>query len=130
MYKRIVESVGEGVHEVVEGDTVIPIFLPDCGECTDCLSDKSNICSKFPFRPSFGMQRDDTSRFTDINGETLHHFLFVSSFSEYTVVDIAHVTKINPTIPPNRACLLSCGISTGISYSFTNFMLVLIGNNK
>ncbi|KAL4575423.1 hypothetical protein LXL04_022266 [Taraxacum kok-saghyz] len=110
----IVESVGEGVHEVVEGDTVIPIFLPDCGECTDCLSDKSNICSKFPLRPSFGMQRDDTSRFTDINGETLNHFLFVSSFSEYTVVDIAHVTKINPTIPPNRACLLGCGISTGV----------------
>ncbi|KAI3778474.1 hypothetical protein L2E82_07806 [Cichorium intybus] len=110
----VVESVGEGVHEVVEGDTVIPTFLPDCGECTDCLSDKSNLCSKFPFRPSFGMERDDTSRFTDINGETVNHFLFVSSFSEYTVVDIVHVTKIDPAIPANRACLLSCGVSTGV----------------
>ncbi|KAI5669042.1 hypothetical protein M9H77_18895 [Catharanthus roseus] len=34
-------------------------------------------------------------------------------FSEYTVVDVASVTKIDPnTIPPNRACLLSCGVST------------------
>ncbi|GKB19699.1 alcohol dehydrogenase-like 7 protein, partial [Tanacetum coccineum] len=81
----VVESVGEGVHELVEGDTVIPIFLPDC---------------------------EDTSRFTDMNGETVYHFLSVSSFSEYTVVDIAHLTKIDPSIPPNRACLLRCGIST------------------
>ncbi|KAL8218401.1 hypothetical protein R6Q57_021774 [Mikania cordata] len=110
----VVESIGEGVHEVVEGDTVIPIFLPDCGECTDCLSEKSNLCTKFPFSVSHWMDREETSRFTDINGETLYHFLSVSSFSEYTVVDIVHLTKIDPTIPPNRACLLSCGISTGV----------------
>ncbi|KAI3734443.1 hypothetical protein L6452_13911 [Arctium lappa] len=110
----VVESVGEGVHEVVEGDTVIPIFLPDCGECTDCLSDRSNLCTKLPFSVSPWMDRDETSRFTDIKGETLYHFLSVSSFSEYTVVDIAHLTKIDPAIPPNRACLLSCGVSTGV----------------
>ncbi|CAH1418933.1 unnamed protein product [Lactuca virosa] len=111
----IVESVGEGVHEVVEGDTVIPTFVSDCGECTDCLSEKSNLCTNFPFTFSHWM-RDETSRFTDINGETLYHFLFVSSFSEYTVVDIAHITKVDPAIPANRACLLGCGVSTGIFY--------------
>ncbi|XP_076937008.1 alcohol dehydrogenase-like 7 [Bidens hawaiensis] len=110
----VVESVGEGVHELVEGDTVIPIFLADCGECTDCLSEKSNLCANFPFRLSPWMDREETSRFTDVNGETLYHFLSVSSFSEYTVVDIVHLTKIDPTIPPNRACLLSCGVSTGL----------------
>ncbi|XP_071733075.1 alcohol dehydrogenase-like 7 [Rutidosis leptorrhynchoides] len=110
----VVESVGEGVHEVVEGDTVIPIFLPDCGECTDCLSEKSNLCTKLPFSISPWMDREETSRFTDINGEIVYHYLFVSTFSEYTVVDIAHVTKIDPAIPPNRACLLGCGISTGV----------------
>uniref|UniRef100_A0A5B6ZFE9 Putative alcohol dehydrogenase-like 7 n=1 Tax=Davidia involucrata TaxID=16924 RepID=A0A5B6ZFE9_DAVIN len=60
------------------------------------------------------MHRYETSRFTDIKGETLYHFLYVSSFSEYTVVDIAHLTKIDPAVPPNRACLLSCGVSTGV----------------
>ncbi|KAB1201720.1 Alcohol dehydrogenase-like 7 [Morella rubra] len=35
-------------------------------------------------------------------------------FSEYTVVDVAHVTKIDSSIPPNRACLLSCAVSTGV----------------
>ncbi|KAK9063959.1 hypothetical protein SSX86_017831 [Deinandra increscens subsp. villosa] len=110
----VVESVGEGVHEVVEGDTVIPTFLSDCGECTDCLSEKSNLCTNFPFRLSPWMDREETSRFSDINGETLYHFLSVSSFSEYTVVDIVHLAKTDPAIPPNRACLLGCGVSTGV----------------
>ncbi|KAL5557772.1 hypothetical protein UlMin_033983 [Ulmus minor] len=110
----IVESVGEDVEEVSEGDTVIPTFMADCGECEDCNSKESNLCSKLPFKVSPYMPRHETSRFTDLNGETLYHFLFVSSFSEYTVVDIAHVTKVDPLVPPNRACLLSCGVSTGV----------------
>ncbi|KAK4781523.1 hypothetical protein SAY86_015625 [Trapa natans] len=85
-----------------------------CGECADCMSPKSNLCSKFPFKLSTSMPRHETSRFTDLNGHTLFHFLFVSSFSEYTVVDVAHVTKIDPTVPPGKACLLGCGISTGV----------------
>ncbi|KAL2316942.1 hypothetical protein Fmac_030818 [Flemingia macrophylla] len=110
----VVESVGEDVCEVTKGDVVVPIFLPDCGECVDCKSSKSNLCSKFPFEVSPWMPRDGTSRFTDLKGEIIHHFLFVSSFSEYTVVDIANLTKIDSTIPPDRACLLSCGVSTGV----------------
>ncbi|KAG9133345.1 hypothetical protein Leryth_021489 [Lithospermum erythrorhizon] len=110
----VIESVGENVTEFVEGDTVIPVFLPDCAECVDCISLKSNLCTKFPFNVSPVMARDGTSRFSDSKGETLYHFLNVSSFSEYTVVDVANVTKIDPSIPPNRACLLSCGVSTGV----------------
>ncbi|CAJ2653811.1 unnamed protein product [Trifolium pratense] len=110
----VVESVGEDVTELTKGDTVIPIFMADCEECIDCKSTKSNLCSKFPFEISPSMIRYDTSRFTDLNGEIIHHFLFVSSFSEYTVVDIANLLKIDPAVPPNRACLLSCGVSTGV----------------
>ncbi|QHO27007.1 hypothetical protein HN51_024020 [Arachis hypogaea] len=110
----IVESVGEDVTEVTKGDIVVPIFLPDCGECVDCKSEKSNLCSKFPFKVSPWMPRYDSSRFTDLNGHIIHHFLFVSSFTEYTVVDIANLTKIHPLVPPNKACLLSCGVSTGV----------------
>lgn len=108
------ESVGDEVDEVAEGDYVMPVFLANCGECRDCKSKKSNLCSKLPFKPSPWMPRDETSRFTDSKGETLYHCLNVSSFTQYTVVDIAHVTKVDPAIPPNRACLLSCGVSTGV----------------
>ncbi|XP_047325352.1 alcohol dehydrogenase-like 7 [Impatiens glandulifera] len=110
----IVESTGEDVEEVSQGDYVIPTFLADCGECKDCKSKKSNLCSKLPFTISPWMHREETSRFTDLNGNPLFHTVFVSSFSEYTVVDVAHLVKIDPSIPPNRACLLSCGVSTGV----------------
>ncbi|KAL5557773.1 hypothetical protein UlMin_033984 [Ulmus minor] len=109
----VVESVGEDVKEVSEGDVVIPTFFSDCGECEDCRSPKSNLCSKLPFRvENPWMSRYDSSRFRDVNGEVIYHFLSVSSFSEYTAVDIANVTKVDPSIPPNKACLVSCGIAT------------------
>ncbi|KAF5176216.1 Alcohol dehydrogenase-like [Thalictrum thalictroides] len=110
----IVESLGENVNEVKKGDLVIPTFLPDCRECKDCLSEKSNLCSKFPFSISPWMPRDGTSRLSNTEGEVLYHFINVSSFSEYAVVDIAHITKIDPSVPPNKACLLSCGVATGV----------------
>ncbi|KAK4481367.1 hypothetical protein RD792_012254 [Penstemon davidsonii] len=110
----VVESVGDGVDEFKEGDIVIPQWMAECKECDTCTSNKTNICSKFPFSISTFSRRDGTSRFTDLNGQTLNHFLYVSSFSEYTVVDIVHLTKLDVSIPPNKACLLSCGVSTGI----------------
>ncbi|XP_034674973.1 alcohol dehydrogenase-like 1 [Vitis riparia] len=110
----VVESVGEHVEEVKEGDLVVPVFLPSCKECRDCTSTKSNLCTKFGSKFYQGMPRDGSSRFRNMKGEVVHHFLFVSSFVEYTVVDIAHVVRLNHEIPSDKACLLSCGVSTGI----------------
>ncbi|XP_073124489.1 alcohol dehydrogenase-like 7 [Henckelia pumila] len=109
----VIETVGENVNGFVEGDMVIPIFISECAECADCKSNKSNLCSTYPFNLSPWMH-DGSSRFTDLNGETLYHFLCVSSFIEYTVVHTANITKVDPTVPPDRVCLLSCGVSTGV----------------
>ncbi|CAI0434992.1 unnamed protein product [Linum tenue] len=76
----VVESVGEDVTGVKPGDTVIPTFMSDCGDCADCHSEKSNLCSTLP-------PREDKTRFTDLNGNPLYHLFYISSFSEYTVVD-------------------------------------------
>lgn len=113
----VVESVGEHVQELAVGDTVVPVFLPQCGECDDCLSARSNICSALSYRPG-GMPRDGTTRFTlAATGEPVHTFLCVSSFAEYTVVDVGHVVKLDivgsALLPPEKACLLSCGVATG-----------------
>jgi S-(hydroxymethyl)glutathione dehydrogenase/alcohol dehydrogenase len=44
----VVESVGEGVTSVVEGDLVIPCYTPECREasCVFCSSNKTNLCPK------------------------------------------------------------------------------------
>ncbi|OVA15694.1 Alcohol dehydrogenase superfamily [Macleaya cordata] len=116
----MVESIGENVEEVKEGEIVVPVFLANCEECLDCKSKKSNICTKFPFSVIPGMPRDGTSRFMDSKGEVLHNFFGVSSFAEYTVVDITHLIKITHDIPVDKACLLSCGVSTGTYFTLFN----------
>lgn len=112
----VVESVGEHVEEVKEGDMVLPVFHRNCGECRDCKSQKGNACSIFPVEFYGGMPRDGTTRFTDMNGQPVHHLFSVSCFAEYTVVDITHVLKMSIGIPIDKACLLSCGVSTGVVF--------------
>ncbi|XP_058096909.1 alcohol dehydrogenase-like 7 isoform X1 [Magnolia sinica] len=109
----VVESVGEKVEDMNSSDIVVPVFLSHCLECVDCKSTKSNVCSNHPFTVMPGM-RDGSSRFTDARGEIVHNFLRVSSFIEYTVVDVINVVKIDAGIPPEKACMLSCGVSTGV----------------
>ncbi len=56
---------------------------------------------------------DGTSRFS-LKGKTVYHYMGTSTFSEYTVVPEIAVVKINPLAPLDKACLLGCGITTGI----------------
>ncbi|TKY65847.1 Alcohol dehydrogenase 3 [Spatholobus suberectus] len=113
----IVESVGEGVSEVKEGDIVVPIFNGECGECCYCKCEKTNMCERFGVNPMKKvMQGDGTCRFSTIHGKPIFHFLNTSTFSEYTVVDSACVVKLHPdhSLSLKNLTLLSCGVSTGV----------------
>ncbi|KAL0351576.1 UNVERIFIED_CONTAM: Alcohol dehydrogenase 2 [Sesamum calycinum] len=59
------------------------------------------------------MLNDGKTRFS-INGKPIYHFVGTSTFSEYTVVHVGCVAKINPLAPLDKVCVLSCGISTGL----------------
>ena len=39
----VVESVGEGVTSVAPGDHVIPLYIPECGQCKFCKSGKVGL---------------------------------------------------------------------------------------
>ncbi|KAI5225984.1 Alcohol Dehydrogenase Class-3 [Manis pentadactyla] len=108
----IVESVGEGVTKLKAGDTVIPLYIPQCGECKFCLNPKTNLCQKIRVTQGKGLMPDGTSRFT-CKGKTLLHYMGTSTFSEYTVVADISVAKIDALAPLDKVCLLGCGISTG-----------------
>uniref|UniRef100_A0A5F9CY33 Alcohol dehydrogenase class-3 n=1 Tax=Oryctolagus cuniculus TaxID=9986 RepID=A0A5F9CY33_RABIT len=108
----IVESVGEGVTNLKAGDTVIPLYIPQCGECKFCLNPKTNLCQKIRVTQGKGLMPDGTSRFT-CKGKTILHYMGTSTFSEYTVVADISVAKIDPSAPLDKVCLLGCGISTG-----------------
>lgn len=108
----IVESVGESVESLKPGDHVIPLYIPQCGNCKFCNSPKTNLCSKIRATQGKGVMPDGTSRFT-CKGQTVYHFMGTSTFSEYTVVAEISVAKVDPSAPLDKVCLLGCGIPTG-----------------
>jgi len=109
----IVEEVGAGVTSVKPGDHVIPLYTPECGKCSFCLSGKTNLCQAIRATQGQGLMPDGTSRFSH-NGNTLYHYMGTSTFSEYSVMPEISVAKINPEAPLDKVCLLGCGITTGI----------------
>ena len=109
----IVEAVGRGVTSVKPGDHVIPLYTPECGQCSFCKSGKTNLCQAIRVTQGQGLMPDGTSRFSH-NGETLYHYMGTSTFSEYSVMPEISVAKINQQAPLDKVCLLGCGITTGI----------------
>nr|XP_034892899.1 alcohol dehydrogenase isoform X1 [Populus alba] len=110
----IVESVGEGVTDLKPGDHVLPVFTGECKECRHCKSEESNMCDLLRINTDRGvMLNDGKSRFS-IRGQPIYHFVGTSTFSEYTVVHVGCLAKINPAAPLDKVCVLSCGISTGL----------------
>jgi len=110
----VVESVGEGVTDLKEGDTVLPVFTGECGECRHCKSEESNMCDLLRINTDRGvMIHDGKTRFSK-DGKPIYHFLGTSTFSEYTVAHVGCVAKINPEAPLDKVCVLSCGASTGM----------------
>ncbi|XP_039975912.1 alcohol dehydrogenase class-3-like [Xiphias gladius] len=108
----VVESVGPEVTKFSPGDKVIPLFLPQCGECERCQSPKTNHCRRNWANTQMGVLADGTSRIS-CKGQQVFQFLGVSSFSQYTVVPDTSLAKIRSDAPLDKVCLLGCGVSTG-----------------
>ena len=109
----VVEEVGAGVTSVKAGDHVIPLYTPECRECSFCTSGKTNLCQAIRATQGQGLMPDGTSRFYR-NGRQILHFMGTSTFSEYTVLPEIAVAKISRDAPLEKVCLLGCGITTGI----------------
>ncbi|MCB9676656.1 MAG: S-(hydroxymethyl)glutathione dehydrogenase/class III alcohol dehydrogenase [Alphaproteobacteria bacterium] len=109
----VVVEVGEGVTSVAVGDHVIPLYTPECGQCSFCTSGKTNLCQAIRSTQGKGLMPDGTSRFSK-NGRTIFHYMGTSTFSEYTVLPEIAVAKIRKDAPLEKVCLLGCGITTGI----------------
>src|SRR5436190_20915076 len=109
----VVERVGDGVSTLAEGDHVVSLFSPQCGECIHCRSPKTNLCLAIREQQNQGHLPDGTTRLSR-DGEPIRHFMGCSTFAEYTVMPEIALAKIDPDAPLDRACLFACGLSTGL----------------
>ena len=109
----IVERIGEGVTLVAEGDRVVTLFSPQCGECIHCVSPRTNLCLAIREEQNKGHLPDGTTRLAR-DGERIRHFMGTSTFAEYTVMPEIALAVVSPEAPPDRACVFACGLSTGL----------------
>ena len=109
----VVEEVGEGVASLARGDHVVTLFSPQCRECVNCRSGKTNICVAIREQQNAGYLPDGTARLSR-DGAELRHFMGCSTFAEATVMPEIALAKVSPEAPLEAACLFACGLSTGL----------------
>jgi len=109
---RVIET-GPGVDSLTAGDHVIPLYGPECGTCSMCRSQRTNLCWTIKKTRDKGVMPNGTSRFSR-GGETVHHFMGTSTLSRYTVVPEIALAKIRRDVPLEQVCLFGCGVTTGV----------------
>jgi S-(hydroxymethyl)mycothiol dehydrogenase len=101
----IVESVGEGVTDVVPGDFVVLNWRAVCGDCRACRKGKPWYCFN---------THNATQKMTLEDGTELSPALGVGAFVEKTLVHAGQCTKVDPAARPAAVGLLGCGVMAGI----------------
>ena len=102
----VVVEIGAGVTSVAVGDHVVCLFSPECGECVNCKSCKTNICTAIRAQQGQGYLPDGTSRLS-ADGKPLRHFMGTSTFAEYTVMPEIALAKVDKDAPMDKICLLA-----------------------
>jgi S-(hydroxymethyl)mycothiol dehydrogenase len=102
----IIESVGDGVTNVAEGDHVILAWRAPCGECRFCLVGKPHLCAA---------SLNATTKMTaQKDGVELKPVLGIGTFCDYTLVHARQCVKIDGALPPSQMSLIGCGVMTGV----------------
>src|ERR687889_552768 len=109
----VVEAIGDGVSSVAVGDHVVTLFSPQCRECVNCRSGKTNICLTIREQQGKGYLPDGTTRLSR-DGDELRHFMGCSTFAEATVMPEIALAKVNEDAPLDVVCTLACGATTGL----------------
>ncbi|MGP5195678.1 alcohol dehydrogenase catalytic domain-containing protein [Arthrobacter rhombi] len=112
----IVEELGAGVHDLAPGQRVVMVFLPRCGECTECATDGRLPCSAGSATNNTGELLGGgrrLSRRTAEGTEPVHHHLGVSGFATAAVVDRRSVVPVDADVPAGIAAVLGCAVLTG-----------------
>ena len=114
----VVVDVGKGVTSVKKGDHVIPLYTPECRECSYCTSGRTNLCQAIRETQGQGVMPDGSSRFS-LNGEKLFHYMGTSTFANHTVLPEIAVAKVREDAPFEKICYIGCGVTTGIGAVIT-----------
>jgi S-(hydroxymethyl)mycothiol dehydrogenase len=101
----VVEAIGDGVTTVVPGQRVVLTWAVPCGRCRQCLRGVPRRC---------GHELHQPPRMRRANGDVVTGVLQCGTLATHTVVTEPQVVPMPDALPLSRACLLGCGVSTGV----------------
>lgn len=101
-----ITALGDGVADYAVGDAVIVTLIRSCGTCAPCATGNPVQCGTGYDRMAGPLTTDD--------GGPLEHGLACGAFAESAVVDQSQIAKIPDDMAMDVACLLSCGVVTGV----------------
>jgi len=101
-----ITAVGAGVSNFAMGDSVVVTLIRACGTCPNCASGKPAICET----PKDGV----THPIQTADGGPLLQAMACGAFAEKVVVHQSQIAQIPADMSKEAACLLSCGVITGV----------------
>lgn len=102
----VITATGPGAGDFAIGDTVIVTLIRACGSCPSCAGGEPTICET----PYDGMK----GPITTADGAPLLQAMACGAFAEKVVVNHRQIVKIPADMGRDTACLLSCGVITGV----------------
>ncbi len=101
-----VTAVGPGVRGFGAGDPVLVTLIRSCGRCPACAGGAPTSCAH-AWDPA-------PSPLRDAAGATVAQGMNTAAFAEAVVVDASQVVPLPENMAPELACLLACGVLTGV----------------
>ena len=106
-------DVGDSVSRSRIGERVVLSWNPHCGHCFYCDAGQPILCETYTRLGPKAVQFDGTTRLHR-NGTPVQTMFYLSAFAEYSVVSAHCAIPVPAEMPLDRACLLGCGVLTGV----------------
>lgn len=101
-----VTAVGAGVRGFVEGDRVLVTLIRACGHCPACAGGAPTSCDH--------AWDAGPTPLRDAAGGEVAQGMKTAAFAEAVVVDASQLVALPDDLPAELACLLACGVITGV----------------
>jgi len=110
----VVQEVGPGVDDLKNGDHVVLVFMPSCGNCLPCAEGRPALCEKGVISNTAGTLLSGERRIFTNDGRPVNHHMGCSAFAEYAVVSRRSAVKVPNDLPLDEAALFGCAVLTGV----------------
>jgi S-(hydroxymethyl)glutathione dehydrogenase/alcohol dehydrogenase len=109
----VVETVGEGVDGLAEGDHVVLSWAPSCGHCVDCRRGSPAACIELQRAIGSGTLLDGRTGLS-LDGEIVYRGTATGALTERLTVAEQSALPVGDDIPLEQAALLGCAALTGV----------------